>query len=134
MINIDMLEGVPGVLALLSSIKHQRSQIFVTTDYFTGVHTAHTLEKRETETQTNDYMAVKRLFRFVHIQEGTVVHTCMVMSKLEGSPSSPFTNISLEASTKNTRLSRPLYLYSPDKYLTKHNARKTCLSHSVFFV
>jgi len=41
--------------------------------------------------------------------------TSMVMSKLEGCPSSPLMNISLEASTKNTRLSLPVILYSPVK-------------------
>lgn len=36
--------------------------------------------------------------------------TCMVMSKLEGCPSSPLMNISLEASTKKTKLSLPVIL------------------------
>lgn len=36
--------------------------------------------------------------------------TCMVMSKLEGCPSSPLMNISLEASTKKTKLSLPVTL------------------------
>lgn len=47
MVNIDMFEGVSGVLALLSPIKHQRNQVPVTTYDFTGVHTAHTLEEQD---------------------------------------------------------------------------------------
>lgn len=47
MVNVDMLEGVSGVLALLSPIEHQSDQIFVTAYDLTSVHTAHTLDTRE---------------------------------------------------------------------------------------
>lgn len=47
MVNVDMFERVPGVLALLSSIKHQRNQVSVTTYDFTGIHTAHTLQEKD---------------------------------------------------------------------------------------
>lgn len=49
MINIYMFERVSGVLALLSPIKHQCNKVSVTTDDFTGVHTAHTLEEKGIE-------------------------------------------------------------------------------------
>jgi len=56
-VNVDMLEGVSGVLALLSPIEHQSDQIFVTAYDLTSVHTAHTLhtkgESRQLEMPRN---------------------------------------------------------------------------------
>lgn len=48
--------------------------------------------------------------KVTHSKLTTGCLTCMVISKLEGSPSSPLMNISLEASTKKTRLSLPVTL------------------------
>lgn len=48
MVDIDMLEGVFGVLAFLSPVEYQSHQIFVTAYDLTGVHTTHTLNTRST--------------------------------------------------------------------------------------
>lgn len=46
MVDVNMLEGVSGVLALLSPIKHQSNQVSVTAYDLTSVHTAHTLDTK----------------------------------------------------------------------------------------
>lgn len=44
-VNIDMLEGVPGIFALLCAIEHQSHQVTRTADDLTGVDTAHNLQR-----------------------------------------------------------------------------------------
>lgn len=106
MVHVDIFEGVPGVLALLCAVEHQSHQIPVTADDLTGVDTAHDL-------RNTNIIILKRCH---HTDMKSVTDpcypmlTCMVMSKFDGSPSSPLMNISLEASTRNTKLSLPVVL------------------------
>lgn len=49
-VNIDMLERVPGVFALLCAIEHQSHQVTWTADDLTGVNTAHHLHRNRDRT------------------------------------------------------------------------------------
>lgn len=51
-VNIDMLERVPGIFALLCAIEHQSHQVTWTADDLTGVNTAHDLHKNRNRTMT----------------------------------------------------------------------------------
>lgn len=65
MVHVNMLEGVPGVFALLCAVKNQRHQISVAADDLTGVDAAHHLKKhsRQTASGTFGYMSIKVLSR-----------------------------------------------------------------------
>lgn len=47
-VDIDMLEGVPGIFALLCAVENQSHKVPVTTNDLTGVHAAHSLQGQNT--------------------------------------------------------------------------------------
>lgn len=52
-VNIDILERVSGIFALLCAIEHQSHQVTRTADDLTGVNTAHHLHRKQGQNNEN---------------------------------------------------------------------------------